>query len=120
MALAHPSSASFAGTSLGGLLGFSGGSPSASATDVTSHGSAMQDGRVVKDYVCLAIESGSASVRLLGMPPFSPTDVGKQGALSITTPAGSLSATAILSGYSVEGEVGGLITGSCDFIILGT
>lgn len=120
MALAHPSSASFAGTPLGGLLGFSGGSPSASATDVTSHGSAMQDGRVVKDYVCLAIESGSASVRLLGMPPFSPTDVGKQGTLSITTPAGSLSATAILSGYSVEGEVGGLITGSCDFIILGT
>lgn len=119
MALAHPSSASFDGTSLGGLLGFTGGSPSASATDVTSHTSAVVDGRVVKDYVCLAIESGSASVRLLGMPPFSPSDVGKQGTLSISTPAGSVSAAAILSGYSVEGEVGGLITGSCDFIILG-
>ena len=105
--------------SIGSALGFTVSPGSATATDVTSHGSAVVDGRVIRDYVCLAIDSGTATVRLLGMPPYSRSSIGTTGTLSVSTPGGGVSAQAILSGFEIEGEVGELLRGSATFILIG-
>jgi hypothetical protein len=104
---------------IGSALGFAVSPGSASATDVTSHGSAVVDGRVIRDYVCLAIDSGSATVRLLGMPAYTRNDIGQTGVFSVTTSSGSVSSNAILSGFEIEGEVGDLLRGSATFILIG-
>ena len=117
-ATAQGATVSFNGA-IGSALSFTASPGSASATDVTSHSSAVVDGRVVRDYVCLAIESGAASVRLLGMPAYTRNDIGSEGVFSVTTASGSISASAILSSFEIEGEVGDLLRGSANFILIG-
>jgi hypothetical protein len=116
--LAHPSTVTFGGLS-GGLLGFTMSPGSAGIQDVTSHSSSVVDGRVVRDYECTSIDSGTATVRLLGEPGFSRNDIGTEGTLSVTTPAGSLSAKAILRSFDLEAEVGGLVRGTAEFTLIG-
>jgi hypothetical protein len=116
--LSHPSTVTFAGLS-GGLLGFTMSPGSAGVQDVTSHSSGMAGGRVVRDYVCTSIDSGTATVRILGDPGFARDDIGTEGTLSVTTPAGSLSAKAILRSFDLEAEVGGLVRGTAEFTLIG-
>ena len=104
---------------IGSALGFTVSPGSASATDVTSHNSSVVDGRVIRDYVCLAIDSGTATVRLLGMPAYTRNNIGTTGVFSVTTSSGSVSANAILSSFEIEGEVGELLRGSATFILTG-
>jgi hypothetical protein len=117
--LSHPSTVTFAGLS-GGLLGFTVSPGSAGIQDVTSHSSIVVDGRVIRDYVCTSIDSGTATVRLLGDPGFARNDIGTEGTLSVTTPAGSLSAKAILRAFDLEAAVGELVRGTAEFTLTGT
>jgi hypothetical protein len=117
--LAHPTTVTFAGLS-GGVLGVRISPGSAGVQDVTSHGSSVIEGRVVRDYVCTSIDSGTATVRILGSPGFARSSIGTQGALSVTTPAGTLSATAILTSFDLEADVGELIRGTAEFTLIGT
>jgi hypothetical protein len=116
--LAHPSTVEFEGLS-GGLLGFSVSPGAAGIQEVTSHSSTVTGGRVVKDYVCTSIDSGTATVRILGNPGFSRNDVGSEGTLAITTPAGNLSVRAILRSFDLDVEVGALIRGTAEFTLIG-
>jgi hypothetical protein len=118
MSLAHPSSVSFGG-SFGSVLSFSFSPGTAGIQDVTSHSSQIVQGKIVRDYVCTSIDSGTATVRLLGSPGFSRTSIGTEATLSVTTPAGSLSATAILRSFELEATVGELVRGSAEFTIIG-
>jgi hypothetical protein len=117
--LSHPSTVTFAGLS-GGLLGFTMSPGAAGIQDVTSHSSSVVGGRVVRDYVCTSIDSGTATVRLLGDPGFARDDIGTEGPLSVETPAGSLSAKAILRSFDVEASVGELVRGTAEFTLIGT
>lgn len=117
-ATAQGSTVSFGGN-FANLIGFSVSPGSASATDVTSHGSAVVNGRVIRDYVCLHVDSGTATVRTLGAPGFSRSSIGTTGTLSVSTPGGGVSAQAILAGFEIEGEVGDLVRGSATFILIG-
>jgi hypothetical protein len=119
MSLAHPSSVSFAGLS-GGLLRFTMGSASAGIQDVTTHASGMQQGKVVRDYICTSIDSGTASVTMLGSTGFSNDSIGTVGTLSVSTPTGSLSSTAILRSFTLEAEVGDLVRSTAEFTLIGT
>ena len=116
--LAHPTTVSFAGMS-GGILSVRISPGRGSASDVTSLSSAVQNGRVVRDYECLSIESGTASVTMLGSPGFSRSDIGTQASLSVSTPSGSASATAILASWELEASVGELVKGTAEFILVG-
>jgi hypothetical protein len=118
MSLAHPSSVSFGGN-FGGVLSFTFTPGTAGIQDVTSHYSQVNQGRIIRDYVCTSIDSGTASVRLLGSSGFGRLDIGTQATLSVTTPAGSLSATAILRSFELEATVGELVRGSAEFTIIG-
>lgn len=118
MALAHPSTVSFAGMS-GGLLGFSFSPGQAGIQDVTTFASSMQNGRLIRDYECISIDSGTATVRLLGSPGFSRTSIGTRGTLSVSTPGGSGSADAILRSFTIEAEVGDLVRGVAEFTTVG-
>jgi hypothetical protein len=116
--LAHPSTVSFGGN-FGGVLSFAFTPGTAGIQDVTSHYSQVNQGRIVRDYVCTSIDSGTATVRLLGSSGFDRLDIGTEATLSVTTPAGSLSATAILRSFELEATVGELVRGSAEFTITG-
>jgi hypothetical protein len=118
MSLAHPSSVSFGGLS-GGLLRFTMGSASAGIQDVTGHGSSVLNGKVIREYVCTSIDSGTASVTMLGSTGFSNSDVGTFGTLSVTTPGGSMSAPAFLRSFTIEAEVGDLVRSTAEFTLVG-
>jgi hypothetical protein len=119
MALAHPSTVSFGG-SVGGVLSFSFSPGTAGIQDVTSHSSQLVQGKIVRDYVCTSIDSGTATVRILGSTGFSRLDIGMESTLSVSTPGGSLSATAILRSFELEATVGELVRGSAEFTITGS
>jgi hypothetical protein len=118
MALAHPSTVSFGGN-FGSVLSFTFTPGSAGIQDVTNHSSLVLGGRIIRDYVCTSIDSGTATVRILGSTGFSRTSIGTSATLSVTTPAGSLSATAILRSFELEATVGELVRGSAEFTITG-
>lgn len=117
--LAHPTTVSFSGLS-GGVLGVRISPGSAGVQDVTSHSSSVVQGRVVRDYVCTSIDSGTATVRILGDPGFARNDIGTESTLSVTTPAGTVSAKAILRSFDLEAEVGELVRGVAEFTLIGT
>jgi len=121
--LAHTSTVSFAGTSLGQLVQFQAGGGSAVTADVTGVDATIYgvsaNSRVVRQIDAVAIDPGTASVRLLGMPPFSQIRIGEKGSLAISTPGGSLVGEAILMNYEVEGSVGDLLRGSASFQFTG-
>lgn len=115
------STVSFGGSPLGEVLNFTVGSPTAVTTEKTSTSANVvgsgDQARVVRSFDCTAIDPGSVSVRLLGMPPYSPADIGTMGSLSFSTPDGSESYDAMLQSYEVEAAVGELLRGSATFLI---
>lgn len=121
--LAHTSTVSFAGTPLGQLVQFTAGGGSAVTGDVTGVDAQISgvgaNSRLMKQVDALAIEPGTADVRLLGMPSFSPLQIGQKGSLAITTPGGTRVGEAILMSYEVEGSVGDLLRGSATFQFTG-
>lgn len=116
--LSHPTTVTFPGLT-GGVISVSFSAGSAGVQDVTSFASAASEGRVIRDYVSTSIDSGTASIRLIGSVGFTRSDLGKTGTLSITTPAGSFSSEAILTAWDVEASVGDLIKGSANFTLIG-
>lgn len=121
--LAHISTVSFNGINIGQLVQLQASGGSAVTSDVTGNDAVIQgsgnNSRIVRQLDAVAIDPGTASVRLLGMPPFSPAQIGTKASLSISTPGGGVSGEAILMGYEVEGSVGDLLRGSASFQFTG-
>lgn len=121
--LAHSSSVSFAGSPIGSLIEFRAGGGSATTADVTGVGATISgtggNSRIVREIDAVAIEPGTADVRLLGMPAFTKLQIGQKGSLAISTPDGALVGEAILMTYEVEGSVGDLLRGSASFQFTG-
>lgn len=115
---------SFGATAIGSVLNASGSPGSASTSDTTTIEALIRgtgaEARVVKRRDCTAIEPGKVSVRLLGMPPFAPADIGSVDTVTFSTPGGSLSGDAILEAYEVDAAVGDLLRGSVTFAFTGT
>jgi hypothetical protein len=74
-----------------------------------------QDARVVKQYTCTAIDPGGVDLTVWGVPPFSDTDIGSRGTLSVVFDGGSLSREAYLETFDGSGNVGEFISGSARF-----
>lgn len=123
MSLSQGTTVSFNGTSLGSLLSASGSGGSASASDITSAESPLVgsggNARVRMQRDPTGIDPGSVTVRLLGMPPYSTTDIGFLGTVSLSTPGGSISGQAYLESYEVEASVGELLRGTVTFAFTG-
>lgn len=121
--LAHTSTVSFSGTNIGSLTSFQASSGQAKTADTTGTDALVVgtggNSRVRKTVDCLGVEPGTASARLLGMPPFGSLQIGQKGSLVISTPGGSVSGEAILLAYEVEGSVGDLLRGSASFQFTG-
>lgn len=119
---AQGSTVSF-GSALAKLISFVVTPGQASTTDITSLDSTIvgsgDDSRIFREVDCLAVDSGSASVRMFGAPPFLEEDVGSKDTLTVTFPGGSFSGEAILVSFEVEGEVGELMRGSAQFQFTG-
>ena len=118
---AQGSAVSFAGSNIGQILAFTSGSPTAVTTETTGGDATIigsqSDARVVRSFDCTAVDPGSVSVRLLGMPPYAPEDIGSKGTLSFSTASGAETFDAILQSYEVEASVGDLLRGSASFLI---
>ena len=123
MSLSQGTTVSFNGTSIGSLLSASGSGGSASAADITSASSAIvgsgSNSRIRMEREAIGIDPGSVTVRLLGMPPYSPTDIGHRATLTMSTPGGSVSGEAYLDSYEVEASVGELLRGTATFAFTG-
>lgn len=121
--LAHISTVSFNGINIGQLVQLQASGGSAVTSDVTGNDAVIQgsgnNSRIVRQLDAVAIDPGTASVRLLGMPSFGPADIGTKAGLSIMTPGGEISGEAILISYEVEGSVGDLLRGSASFQFTG-
>lgn len=121
MSVSQGSTVSFSGGSLGSLVGFDVQSSSASVTDITGISNAIigagANSRVIRSWDCTAVDSGTVSVRLIGMPGYSRDSIGTVGVLSFSTPAGGDSFDAILLSYEVEASVGELLRGRATFLI---
>lgn len=116
------STVSFAGN-IGKLTGFTFSSQKAGLSDVTSMDSAVVgsgvEARVLREYESMSVDSGTASVRLLGCPPFVNADIGSRETLTIETSCGTFSVSAILESFEVEGAVGELLRGAATFTVIG-
>lgn len=114
---------SFAGSPIGKLLRVVCSAGSAVTQSVTSVESPVEgagsSARVFMERDCTAVDPGSVTVRLLGMPPWSVEDIGSRGQFSATTPGGSVAADAILASFEFEASVGDLVTGSAEFVFTG-
>lgn len=122
--LSQGTTVSFDGEGLGSLIGVTGSGGSAVMADITSFASAIvgsgDNSRMRKESDCLGIDPGSVTVRLLGMPPYSPTDIGAKADLTVSTPGGSVSGEACLQSYEVEASVGELLRGTATFAFTGS
>ena len=118
---AQGSTVSFGSSNIGQLLAFTSGSPTAATTETTGLAATIlgsgSDARVVRSFDCTAVDPGSVSVRLLGMPPYAPEDVGSKATLTFSTDEGGETFDAILQSYEVEASVGDLLRGSASFLI---
>jgi hypothetical protein len=121
---AHASTVSFAGVNIGQLVNVTVSGGSAVTADVSGFDSPIYgvggNSRLVREIDAVAVEPGAASVRLIGMPPFTTLQIGQKGALSVSTPGGGLAGEAILLRYEVEGSVGDLLRGSAEFQLTGS
>lgn len=119
---AQGSTVSFGGA-LAKLIAFTVTPASAGTTDVTGLDATVvgtgSEARVVRETDCLAVDSGTASVRMFGAPPFLASEVGSKATLEIEFPGGSVSGEAILVSFEIEGEVGDLLRGSATFTFTG-
>jgi hypothetical protein len=106
---------------IGYLTGFQCSPGSAVFAEKTNVTSAVvgtgANSRVVKQYDCVAIEPGSVSVTMYGVPPYVVDDIGVKGPLQLATPGGSLSCDAYLESFEVTGSVGEWLAGQARFRI---
>lgn len=114
---------SFAGGAIGSLLQVTVRPGSAAITDATSVDATIVasngPARIRKQQECTAIDPGSLTIRLLGMPGFTDQDIGSVGVVSFANSLGSLSAEAILETFEVECAVGDFVRGSVSFVFTG-
>lgn len=117
------STVTFDGDLLGSVLGWTVNPGTAQVSEVTGLDATTYgtggDARIVKQRDCTAVDPGSVSVRLLGCPPYTTSDVGSKGMLNVAFDGGSVSAEAILTKFEVEGQVGDLLRGSAEFEFTG-
>lgn len=106
---------------LGYLTGFTCSPASAVFAEKTNVTSSVQgtgnNSRVVKQYDCIAIDPGSVTVSMYGVPPYVVADTGLKGPLQVAFSGGSLSADAYLERFEVTGSVGEFLTGQAVFRI---
>lgn len=119
----HPSSVTWGGIPIGSLVSFRASGETAETTPVeTESCSVFGTGgstRIRRKLDSTTIDPGTASVRLLGCPPYIADDVGNKQSLTITFEGGSFSGEAILISFEVEGSVGELLRGSAEFAFTG-
>jgi hypothetical protein len=119
----HPCFVSFAGVTLGRLTGFDNEFAGGSLQDATSGDSRVvgygANARVVKQWDCTSIESGTLSLTFWGPPGFSPDDRGTRGVLTFSAPESTYSAEAILVRFSHSGRAGQYASGSAEFQFTG-
>ena len=117
---AQGSTVSFGGD-IGQLLAFTISPGTAGVQDVTSLSSAVvgsgSSSRVLRQYEATSVDSGTATVRLLGCPPFTVDDIGTRETLTIVTDCETYAIDAILESFEVEGAVGELLKGSATFTV---
>jgi hypothetical protein len=122
-AYAQGSTVSFNGDVIGSILNWVTRPASASTTDTTGVDNAIwgsgDQSRLLKTVACTTVDPGTASVRLLGCPPYAVEDIGKTGTLAVTFDGGSVSWDAILLSFEIEGSVGDLLRGSAEFAFTG-
>lgn len=118
-ALAHSTTVTFGGASLGNLVQVTASPGTAVFYDstglydgVTGSGSSA---RVWKSLDCTSLEPGSVSVRLLGTPAGSNFSTGHWDYLSVSTPDGSVGGWAYLTSWEIEAAVGDLVRVSATF-----
>jgi hypothetical protein len=105
---------SFDGTVLGILRGVSPSFSAGNIHEVTSMRSpvlgAGQNARVLKQFNCTSVDTGSVTARFIGLPGFSRNDIGGPGTLTLTWPSGgTLSAAAVLEQLDAELTTGELV-----------
>lgn len=114
----------FDGDQLGKLTGWSLEAGKAITADITTADSerfgSAGDTRILRQLDCVGIEPGKFTVRLFGCPPYTVSQIGSKGGLSVTFSGGGITAEAILDGFNVDGAVGELLVGQATFILTGT
>jgi hypothetical protein len=117
------STVSFAGAAIGQLVGWRVSPGQAAVEDFTGFGCDIlgtgADARVVKRMDATAVDPGTAEVRLLGVPPYVATEIGKKGSLYFSYDGGGFTLQAILLSFDIEGAVGEFIKGSATFQLTG-
>lgn len=119
----HPCIVTFAGVTLGRLTGFDNEFTAGSLQDATSGDSPVVgygvNSRVVKQWDCTAVESGTLALTFWGPPSFGREDAGLRGLLTFTAPESTYSVEAILVRFSHAGRAGQYATGAAEFQFTG-
>ena len=121
---AQGSTLSFGGVTFDELTGWLVQSGGVSLFDRTHIGSdtygAGDNVRVVRQFDATAVEPDTVDATALGMGSFVQEDKGRAATLTLTFPDGTtLSGTATLINYAIEGQVGELLRTSMSFKFLG-
>lgn len=115
--------ATFAGSSLGNVVGFDESYAGATPTEKTGSSATIVgtggNTRVIRQVEITMIEAGTVSFRCWGNPPFGRSDIGLSGTLAFTVGGVSRSVTAQLSNVQRVGTAGELIQGSYQFQLTG-
>jgi hypothetical protein len=115
--------ASFAGVSLGAVIGFdvdsSAGNPYEFTPATATVVGAGLNSRVVRQLNWASVENGTASFRVLGNPIFVESDMGTRGTLAFSVGGVSVSRTAAIKTSRRAGERGGLIQTAYEFVFTG-
>jgi hypothetical protein len=115
--------ASFAGVSLGSVIGFDADSSAGNPYDFTPAGATVvgtgMNARVVRQLNWSMVENGTVSFRVLGNPIFVESDMGIRGTLAFSVGGISLSRTAAIKTSRRAGERGGLIQTAYEFVFTG-
>jgi hypothetical protein len=115
--------ASFAGVSLGAVVGFDADSSAGTPYEFTPATATVVgtgiNSRVVRQLNWTSIENGTVSFRVLGNPVFVESDMGTRGTLAFSVGGVSLSRTAAIKTSRRAGERGGLIQSAYEFTFTG-
>jgi hypothetical protein len=115
--------ASFGGTDLGKVIGFTGEYSVASAYDSTSSGATIigtgSNSRVRRQIDPTIVDPGRMDFRALGDAVFSRSDIGKKASLVFYLNGNTLTVTAFLANYRLEGQRGELLESSYSFQFTG-
>ena len=115
--------ATFAGVSLGAVVGFDADSSAGTPYEFTPATATVVgtgiNSRVVRQLNWTSIENGTVSFRVLGNPMFVESDMGTRGTLAFSVGGVSLSRTAAIKTSRRAGERGGLIQSAYEFTFTG-